>query len=169
MTRKDEVQDSKYRRGVRGTEGWGEAWVDVRPSWVPVYIVLKIWTKKRVMQNPIMRTCHEFRIMTVPLLCTWGPRLPPVKRWGYMMNSQFTEATAWKANRRVKKVISLQSGKHSIKARNEAFHFTPNGRAKAQTFDNTKYWRKRRSTRWLIHCRGITNWLLCRAMWHYLV
>lgn len=64
--------------------------------------------------------CHELRIMIDPLLCTRVPLPPPGKKWGYTMNRQFTEATAQKANRSVRRYsASLQSGKCSTKARND--------------------------------------------------
>ena len=175
MTRKDEVQDSKYRRGVRGTEGWGEARVHVncwqwfRPSWVPLYI--KNMNKEEGHAKPNnenMSWIQDYDISTSLHLRHTAPTCEEV---GLHDEQAIHRSNSLKGQQTCKKekVISLQSGKHSIKARNEAFHFTTNGWAKAQTSDNTKYWRKHRSTRSLIHCRGITNWLLCRAMWHYLV
>lgn len=36
--------------------------------------------------------CHELRTMIDPLLCTRVSPPPPVKKWGYVTNGQFTEA-----------------------------------------------------------------------------
>lgn len=49
-------------------------------------------------------------------------------------------------------------------------HFTANRWVKTQTFDRTKYWRRRRSMRSMIRCiiqccSGNVNYLPCRAMW----
>lgn len=48
-------------------------------------------------------------------------------------------------------------------------HSTANRWVKTQTFNRTKYWRRRRSMRSMIHCRGNANCLPCQAMWHCLV
>lgn len=54
----------------------------------------------------MMIVCHALnalRIMTDLLLCTGVPLPPPVKKWDYMTNRQFTEETAQKAKRCVRR------------------------------------------------------------------